>query len=286
MPMLPVLPLTRPSCLAGQQNGLLADALLVPCGVGAFRMVEPAARAMKALVDAMSKAGFQVRATGTYRTYARQEALFLERYTTTELPGRPTKRWNGVTYWQKPGTAMAAVPGTSNHGLGLAVDFAEERDGDPEVESVSTGFVQWLVANAAAYGYSAEAQSEPWHWRYVTGDAIPAAVLAYEAAQGATPPPPAPVEEHPLAAIARAVEDAKRHRLRLGSGGARAPKSEQDAVKWCQIFLTQKGQPVAVDGRFGQQTDRAVRAFQRRNIAVCRVADGVVGPLTWKALTG
>jgi hypothetical protein len=85
--------------------------------------------------------------------------------------------WDGVTYWQKPNTAMAAVPGTSNHGLGLAIDFATNMEN-------YNAFVAWLIANAATYGYSAESQSESWHWRYVAGDNVPPAVLAFE---GPTP---------------------------------------------------------------------------------------------------
>ena len=170
--LLPVAPLKKPSCLKGQENGRLSAGILKRCGIGNFLLAEPAARACQALVAAAEAAGFQVRATGTYRTFAQQEALFLSRYTTSKLDGRPTRKWGNVTYWQKPKTAMAAAPGTSNHGWGLAVDFAEELDGDTQPESVSSKFVKWLIRNAATYGFSAEVQSEPWHWRYVAGDKV------------------------------------------------------------------------------------------------------------------
>ena len=181
--VLPVAPLKKPSCLRGQTNGQLAPGILKKCGIGNFLLAEPAARACRALVAAAEARGFKVRSTGTYRTYKQQEQLFLSRYTTKELPGRPTKKWNGVTYWQLPKTAMAAVPGTSNHGWGLAIDMAEELDGDTQPESVSPVFVKWLIKNARTYGFSAELQSEPWHWRYVAGDKLPDAVLAWEASQ-------------------------------------------------------------------------------------------------------
>ena len=181
--VLPIKSLKRPSCLNGQENGKLAAGILKRCGIGNFLLAEPAARALRALVAAAEARGFQVRATGTYRTYAQQESLFRSRYTTKVLPGRPTKRWNGETWYQLPKTAMAAVPGTSNHGWGLAVDFAEELNGKPGVESVSPKFVKWMIKNAATYGFSAELQSEPWHWRYVAGDRIPDAVIAWEASQ-------------------------------------------------------------------------------------------------------
>lgn len=179
---LPIAPLRKPSCLKGQSNGKLKAGILKKCGIGNFLLVDPAARSCRALVAAAEAAGFKVRATGTYRTLKQQEQLFLSRYTTKQLPGRPTKKWNGITYWQLPKTSMAAVPGTSNHGWGLAIDFAEELNGKPGVESVSPRFVKWMIKHAKSYGFSAELQSEPWHWRFVAGT-VPAAVLAWEASQ-------------------------------------------------------------------------------------------------------
>ena len=184
---LPITKLVMPSCLKGQKNGKLDASLLKPCGVSSFKMVEPAARAMRAMVAAAEQNCIQVRATSTYRTYAQQENLFRSRYQLEPLPGRPKKLWNGRVWYQKPRTAVAAVPGKSNHGLGLAIDFAEERNGKPGVESVSDRFVRWLCNNAAKYGYSAELQSEPWHWRYVAGDNIPQAVLDFETQQDNPP---------------------------------------------------------------------------------------------------
>ena len=48
----------------------------------------------------------------------------------------------------------AAVPGTSNHGWGTAVDL--------NVRS-NPGAFQWLQANAAKYGFN-NIPREPWHW--------------------------------------------------------------------------------------------------------------------------
>ena len=66
----------------------------------------------------------------------------------------------------KPG--LAATPGTSEHGWGLAVDLCGG------VES-GTGSVryQWLRANGPAYGWDnpdwARGGYEPWHWEYTAG---------------------------------------------------------------------------------------------------------------------
>jgi peptidoglycan hydrolase-like protein with peptidoglycan-binding domain len=54
-----------------------------------------------------------------------------------------------------------------------------------------------------------------------------------------------------------------------------------DAVRAVQSQLASRGVDVAVDGDFGQQTERAVQSFQRaKGLAV----DGIVGPGTWAAL--
>ncbi|WP_164709814.1 signal peptidase I [Euzebya pacifica] len=50
---------------------------------------------------------------------------------------------------------LAATPGTSNHGMGRAVDL-----------DVSGGVGQWLVDNAGRYGFRTIPR-EPWHWEYV-----------------------------------------------------------------------------------------------------------------------
>ena len=60
-------------------------------------------------------------------------------------------------------------------------------------------------------------------------------------------------------------------------------------VKTVQIILNAQGckgkdgQTLTVDGIFGTNTEYAVTAFQRNNGAT---ADGIVGPVTWKLLTG
>jgi hypothetical protein len=62
---------------------------------------------------------------------------------------------------------MAAVPGTSKHGWGRAVDF-EDQGG---LMTFSSPGYDWLFANAAAYGFYQPLSNtvfgsnpEPWHW--------------------------------------------------------------------------------------------------------------------------
>jgi LAS superfamily LD-carboxypeptidase LdcB len=172
----PMHAVTLPAALRGRTNGQLADSILVSTpgqsSGPVVRLVAPAARAWRALCAAALAAGHTLTATSlydSYRPYAVQESTFRARYTTTRIAGAATKMWQGETWYQRPGTAVAAVPGTSNHGLGLAVDVAN-------VDSA----LSWLLVNVGRFGWSWELTSEPWHLHYYAGDAIPAAVLAYE----------------------------------------------------------------------------------------------------------
>lgn len=181
----PVHAVTRPAVLHGQHNGRLDTDILVTMpgqdGGPEIRLVKPAARAWLALCAAALEAGHTLKSTGfadSYRPFKVQRRIFLQRYTTTPLANRPSKVWKGERYFQRPKTAEAAVPGTSNHGWGLAVDTGEERDHDTGTERLSKKGLAWLLANEERFGFSHEVQSEPWHIRYFAGDDAPAAVVA------------------------------------------------------------------------------------------------------------
>lgn len=59
--------------------------------------------------------------------------------------------------------------------------------------------------------------------------------------------------------------------------------STVSAVRAAQVMLRSKGYGVTVDGRFGSQTNTAVRDFQSRNGLT---VDGLVGRVTWRHLVG
>ncbi|WP_423462598.1 D-alanyl-D-alanine carboxypeptidase family protein [Promicromonospora sp. MS192] len=65
--------------------------------------------------------------------------------------------------------ALAAVPGTSNHGFGQAVDLSGG------IESFGSAEHAWMVANAGRYGWehpswaqAGGSKPEAWHWEYGT----------------------------------------------------------------------------------------------------------------------
>lgn len=72
-----------------------------------------------------------------------------------------------------------------------------------------------------------------------------------------------------------AMEDQpmKHPTLRKGDSG--------EAVTYLQTLLCDVGEPLAVDGKFGSETEKAVKDFQRQSGLT---VDGVVGPKTWDAL--
>jgi LAS superfamily LD-carboxypeptidase LdcB len=64
---------------------------------------------------------------------------------------------------QRP--SLAAVPGTSNHGWGLAVDLG------CGVQYSRSAQYRWMVENAARFGWVHPAWAfhdpfEPWHWEF------------------------------------------------------------------------------------------------------------------------
>jgi LAS superfamily LD-carboxypeptidase LdcB len=63
---------------------------------------------------------------------------------------------------------LCARPGTSNHGLGVAVDLAGG------IQTFGTAQHRWMAENAGQYGWdlpdwasSGGSKPEPWHWEYV-----------------------------------------------------------------------------------------------------------------------
>ncbi|MGY1813135.1 D-alanyl-D-alanine carboxypeptidase family protein [Blastococcus sp. SYSU D00820] len=128
----------------GYPNGLIPPSAMCPLGVAGHTLRCDAAAAYRAMSAAFAASfGTPICITDSYRTYASQVRL----------------------YGQKP--ALAAVPGTSNHGWGLAVDLCGG------IEVFGTPQYQWMVANAGRFGFlhptwadPGNGREEPWHWEY------------------------------------------------------------------------------------------------------------------------
>jgi len=128
----------------GYPNGLIPPSALCALGVNGHKLRCDAAAAWKTMSAAFAaQFGSPLCITDSYRSYDGQVRL----------------------YGQKP--ALAAVPGTSNHGWGLAVDLCGglERYGTPQYN--------WMKANAGRFGWMhpdwaepGNGREEPWHWEY------------------------------------------------------------------------------------------------------------------------
>jgi hypothetical protein len=207
-------PVVMPADLADQKNGQLGPCVLVPHhfpGEGDMSLHKLAQQAFEALsfrlwVDTGGMAGGRVLSAtggGAYRSLMGQETAFYTRMTTAVtvyrmVNGEPvyiTRTYKGQVFYLKPGFSPVAVPGTSNHGWGLAVDTAWFKGVGLPLAGIASDAKGWarLQDLAPVYGFSWEGARpgtpgwEPWHIRYVNGDNIPTAVqefLAFKAANG------------------------------------------------------------------------------------------------------
>lgn len=84
-------------------------------------------------------------------------------------------------------------------------------------------------------------------------------------------------------AYARHAADISGSKSKNAATGLLKRGSRGDAVRTLQIALLAAGHALAIDGIFGPETERSVRAFQARHHLV---VDGIVGPATMAALGG
>ena len=135
---------------SGLQNGFLPDSVLQTVN-SSCQIWRPAAPSLLNMMTAAEHAGVPLRPVSCYRSYADQVAVRL--------------------YWCRLGLCQfAAVPGTSKHGWGRAVDFADQNG----VLTFSSVGYAWLSANAIAHCFIHPAWAlpngvapEPWHWEWV-----------------------------------------------------------------------------------------------------------------------
>ena len=164
----PVKRMTITPQLRAWGNGRIPDTELYEIK-GGGRLYGPAAFWWNVMADEAAKSRVDLRGVSAgYRSYASQEALFLQRYSTTPTGRIPqvTRRWNGVTWYLKRGVSPCASPGMSPHGWGLAQDI-----------EVPKRTYDWMCKNAPFYGFYLQGKSklpngkpnpefEAWHWQF------------------------------------------------------------------------------------------------------------------------
>ena len=174
MSVISTIPETRivlPSSVAGFDNGRLPGHALRDPGDGRGAMcLDRVLYALQAMVIAALADGIRFRLDGPIAPTPGRSPMFGERYVTRDTGG-PSKIWNGVVYWRRPGVATAATPGASNHGMGCADDVCE-LDPDGRIIAITDSGLGWLRDNGADFGFALEDRGEPWHWHTVFGDVL------------------------------------------------------------------------------------------------------------------
>ncbi|SDR98773.1 D-alanyl-D-alanine carboxypeptidase [Paraoerskovia marina] len=137
---------------SGYLNGAIPSTALCTLDFAAGEQLRcDAADRLNALAKAFkAHFGYDLPIVDSYRPYADQVAVYASR------------------------PHLAAVPGTSNHGWGLAVDL-----GSP-INSASSAEYRWLRANGPQYGWDnpswarpGGSKLEPWHFEFYAGGVLP-----------------------------------------------------------------------------------------------------------------
>ena len=142
--------------LAEVENGYSVDARI--------------AEDLNAMLAAARADGCQPQICSAYRSVEKQIQVFND----------TVNSWisQGSSFWDayQRTTQEVALPGTSEHGIGLAVDIVSNQYAELDAKQAETMEAQWLQEHCYEYGfilrYPPEKQSltgiiyEPWHYRY------------------------------------------------------------------------------------------------------------------------
>ncbi|MDL2220420.1 M15 family metallopeptidase [Eubacteriales bacterium OttesenSCG-928-N14] len=138
---------------------------------GNYLMDARAVQPMQQMIAAAKADGVTLNLTSAYRTKEYQQGLFDNKVQRLMNVGKTREQAEAEA------ATVVALPGTSEHQTGLAVDIIT-----PSYTTLDEGFANtdafaWLQAHAAEYGfvlrYAKEKQDitgiiyEPWHYRYV-----------------------------------------------------------------------------------------------------------------------
>ena len=123
------------------------------------------------MMEACEDAGNQPAVCSSYRTQEYQENLFQKRVDRYIEDG-----YSEAEAAKLAGTSVA-IPGTSEHQLGLALDIVDNRNWNLDESQAKMPTQKWLMENSWRYGwilrYPDEKSAitgiiyEPWHYRYV-----------------------------------------------------------------------------------------------------------------------
>ncbi|MGX6601797.1 M15 family metallopeptidase [Micromonosporaceae bacterium Da 78-11] len=125
-----------PADLVAYGNGKIPASALEQVGNTRHKLWAPAAESLTKMIDDAQKDGVHIGITDSYRPYSEQ----------VDLAKRKGLYSQG---------GLAARPGTSEHGWGMATDL------DLNAKALS-----WMRQNGEKYGFDENVARESWHWAY------------------------------------------------------------------------------------------------------------------------
>ena len=127
------------------------------------------------MINACKAAGYSPVNCSSYRAQETQQSLYDNKVQRLISSGM------GEEEAKVEAAKAVAIPGTSEHQLGLAVDIVDANMQDLTDEQENTATQKWLMANSWRYGFIHRYPNdktditgiiyEPWHYRYVGKDA-------------------------------------------------------------------------------------------------------------------
>lgn len=126
-------------------------------------MRKDAAQALRTMFEAAKADGIKLLTVSGYRSYSKQKIIFNRKVKSTGSKAKAN--------------LLVALPGTSEHQLGMAMDLGQKGSTGLTSSFGSTKAGKWVAANAHLYGFIVRYQKgweeitgysfEPWHVRYI-----------------------------------------------------------------------------------------------------------------------
>lgn len=129
---------------------------------------------LMAMMEACRAEGLSPMVRSSYRTQEQQEQLYANKVRQWKATGLSDEEA------RKTAATIVAIPGTSEHQLGWAVDIVDASYRTLDEKQAETAAQQWLMAHSWEYGFILRYPTdksevtgiiyEPWHYRYVGRD--------------------------------------------------------------------------------------------------------------------
>ena len=166
-------------CLALVNEKHPLDTSYVPANLteisGGKQIDSRMADSLNKMLDDAKKAGLSMYVTSGYRSYEKQRDVF-----NTTMQDWINQGYTPLNAYDETKKSVA-IPGTSEHATGLAVDIMSTKYGELDEKQGDTEEQEWLMEHCSEYGFVLRFPQdksditgiiyEPWHYRYVGVDA-------------------------------------------------------------------------------------------------------------------